>query len=796
MPFAANRSLPFCARSVICALFWLGCCLALASSVLAQNRPDVVWMRGGHSDRVSSVAYSADGQTLLSAGDGLVKVWRVADRTPVRSFTAHLFTRQLALSPDAQTVATVGVDSNANGVTFGAFKLWRVSDGAQLHSITMAPEFTTVAFSPDGQTLATGGDFADPFVKLWRASDFFPLRTLAGSGSVVSVVFSPDGLNVASAWSDRTIRLWRVSDGAPLRTITTGHSAEIQAIAYAPDGQTLVSVSGASSDNVKLWRVSDGALLRDFVGHTSSVRSVAFAPGGQTLATGGNDVIKLWRVSGGAPLSTVAASEQYVWSLAYAPDGQTLASAGERIINLRSPVDGSLIAPLTVDAGYPAVYSPDGQIVATVAFSTGRIRLWRASDGKLLHTLTTFASSIAFSPDGQTLASGGDGPNFLITLWNVADGSVVRTFPTGHTNRIRGLAFTPDGQTLATGSNDRTIKLWRVSDGGWLRTLSGHTGAAGRIAIAPDGLTLASGSHDNTAKLWRISDGALLRTFTGHIDGIEAIAFSPDGQTVATGSYDQTIKLWNVSTGLLRRTLTGGRSGPVVSLAFTPDGLTLASGQYLVNLTTPELDTPLKFWRVSDGALLLTYDQETTRLVGSIAFSPDGRRFAYARYDATTVVSRNPFGPPSATVSGIITLEDLVPTAAPQSLTLTFRPSDNSGDILKTVSVGSDGAFSVTDLPRKNYTLHIKGSKWLAKNVAMDASNGDVSNVNATLPAGDANDDNSVDVLDLDTLIQAFDSTSGDVNWNNGVADFNGDESVDVLDLDLLLRNFDRQGDP
>lgn len=150
--------------------------------------------------------------------------------------------------------------------------------------------------------------------------------------------------------------------------------------------------------------------------------------------------------------------------------------------------------------------------------------------------------------------------------------------------------------------------------------------------------------------------------------------------------------------------------------------------------------------------------------------------------------------PPMVSISGALTLEDLIYEAAPQEITFTLRPTDNSGDITRTLSVWPNGLFMLTDVPRKNYVLHIKGAKYLAKNVTVNASEGNVSNVAAFFAAADANGDNSVDVFDLDALIRAFDSTPTDSNWNPN-ADFNGDGSVDVFDLDLLIRNFDMSGD-
>jgi hypothetical protein len=146
-------------------------------------------------------------------------------------------------------------------------------------------------------------------------------------------------------------------------------------------------------------------------------------------------------------------------------------------------------------------------------------------------------------------------------------------------------------------------------------------------------------------------------------------------------------------------------------------------------------------------------------------------------------------------IAGTLTLENIVTDASPQEVTFLFHPDDNSGDILKTALIPSSGMFVLVALPPKSYTVHVKGAKWLAKNVVVDTTSGGVSCMMATLLAGDANNDNSTDVLDLDLLIQAFDSDPSSLNWNEG-ADFNCDDSVDVLDLDILIRNFDKQGDP
>ncbi|MEA5619427.1 TonB family protein [Cronbergia sp. UHCC 0137] len=209
--------------------------------------------------------------------------------------------------------------------------------------------------------------------------------------------------------------------------------------------------------------------------------------------------------------------------------------------------------------------------------------------GNLLQTLTghsDWVSSVAYSPDSQTLASG-SGDN-TIKLWNVKTGNLLQTL-TGHSKLVYSVAYSPDGQTLASGSKDKTIKLWNVKTGNLLQTLTGHSSWVYSVSYSPDGQTLASGSKDKTIKLWNVKTGNLLQTLTGHSDQVRSVAYSPDGQTLASGSKDKTIKLWNVKTGNLLQTLTG-HSELVWSVAYSPDGQTLASGSS---------DNTIKIWQVA-----------------------------------------------------------------------------------------------------------------------------------------------------------------------------------------------------
>ena len=524
----------------------------------------------------------------------------------------------IAYSPDGALLAV----ASSIGIWF-----YDATTGTEVNLLTGHKSFVTfVAFSPDGTKLASGS--WDTTIRLWDVRTGKGIHTLAGhADSVDAILFSPDGATLASKSRDKIIRLWDVHTGDPLRTLT---------------GLQL----GSRNNKVHLWDASDGETSFTLnVGlHQHWLSPIVFLQSGPIFAGGNSDdTIRTWvDVVGAVP--SLEGRRSGVKAVAFSPDGSTIAVAlsqgGERVIRFWDARTGEILRTVQDHWNWRDIYvafSPDGEVFASAGGSDSMVRLWDARTGELLgrpETFTNSLRSIAFSPDGSTLVWN---RGYVIQSWNVRHGVLQRPSIGWHFGIVNSLAFSPDGERLASGSLNDTIRVWDVRVREQKRTLPGHKGGVtSSVVYSPDGSVLASGGGDKTVRLWDVRTGERVRTLSGQLDAISSVTFSHDGELLASGSgvrggdnHDKTIWIWNARTGEHLHTLKGHTSG-VSCLAFFPGAPILASGSF-------DFDNTIRIWDARAGEHLQTLKGHTNA-VSSLAFSPDGNTLVSGSWDGTVLL--------------------------------------------------------------------------------------------------------------------------------------------------------------
>lgn len=268
-------------------------------------------------------------------------------------------------------------------------------------------------------------------------------------------------------------------------------------------------------------------------------------------------------------------------------------------------------------------FSPDGASVASGS-DDGFVKLWEPATGRELLSLRhpDWVWSVAFSPDGQRLATGG--ADKVARLWDPRTGRELLALP-GHKHSINAVTFSPDGKRLATASVDGTARIWNAESGKEWATFSGHKAPVNAVAFSPDGRLAASADTDGAAFIWDTATGKTRLTLSRQEGNIGAVAFSSDGKRITLGCRDSAVRLFNASTGNEEATLRGGR-GQVLSLAFSPDGNRIAAG-----------GMDIRLWDFNTGQEVMALRGHRGAVYG-IAFSPDGERLSSASFDRSVKV--------------------------------------------------------------------------------------------------------------------------------------------------------------
>jgi WD40 repeat protein len=437
-----------------------------------------------------------------------------------------------------------------------------------------------LAVSPEGEWLVVGGR-GEPPVAVWNlqtrakqdTGKFFPQIKIRAQDFVYAVTFLSRSSGLI-AYKNQA-HVWDQDKNQDKVLSLPGYSGRATSLAVSRQGGPVAA--SFDSGSVMVWE--QGKLLFSSRQQFPRSNCVALSPSGHRLAIARGKTVRVEEWSdrlGGRKLANagrilafdsasknlLCARGDTVWdgtraiskplpglkggmmSLASNRNGQLLADAGEDSVCVWNLETGKKVVchtgPVTALA-----FSPDGQQLATAGLDK-IIKVWETTGGQLLFNLPGHADeilSLSFSADGKRLASGCKG--WIVKVWDLENQEALLSLDQGHENWVSGVAFSRDGRWLASASTDKTIKIWDARNGKEVRTLRGHNVAVVAVVFSPNGKRLFSAGQDGTLKVWDTAGGQELLSLASQQKGITDLILSPDGQLLATGNADGSAIIWD-----------------------------------------------------------------------------------------------------------------------------------------------------------------------------------------------------------------------------------------------------------
>jgi WD40 repeat protein/serine/threonine protein kinase len=622
----------------------------------------------GHTDSVSSVAFSPDGTRIVTAGGdvfinlpGEIKVWDAQkEGKPLLELNGITSGRcTVAFSPDGTRIITgdehgtaTVVDAKTGAALLKLHQHVRDTGGSQ--EMWMARGTQSAAFSPDGtRIVTTGGTYKLGEVTVWDARTGAELLALNGhTAAVMTSAFSPDGTRLVTGSVDGTAKVWDARTGTG-RLELPGQAHGVTSLAFSPDGTRLVTASGEKT--ARVWDTRKGSVLLELKGTRGAIGSVSFSPDGTRIITAGSGGdgqpghATIWDAQTGKTVLELKGFKEAVRNAAFSRDGTRIATGGVQYgfgedgyeLKMWDARTGEVLYDLTdprqrvhkiYATGWNVAFSPDGTRFVTAGGNDAKhlgdaLFVRDVRTGKTLAELKIVAQCLAFSSDGKRIVTGNPIDN-LAKVYDAETGTQLLELK-GHQGPVLSVAFSPDGRRIVTGSSDQTVKVWDVRTGAILVELKGHTGRVQSVAFSPDGTQVATACGGDVDKpgqafLWDARTASIPLQLVGHTEYITSISFSPDRLRIATASRDRTTKVWDTRTGAVLLDLKG-HTDAIVNVSYSPDGSRIA---------TASQDGTVKLWDARTGRLL--HDLIGFKAnVQEVEFSPDGTRLIARNSDGT-----------------------------------------------------------------------------------------------------------------------------------------------------------------
>ncbi|KAH7337080.1 WD40-repeat-containing domain protein [Rhizoctonia solani] len=486
--------------------------------------------------------------------------------------------------------------------------------------------------SPDGASiaLALGSQLfiVDAFSGHVAVSPF-----IGHTHEISAVSFSPDGAYIVSGSRDFSLRMWHAQNGEVMFGPLHGHTDEITSVKYSPNGRRVVS--GSRDKTVRVWDALSGEALLALGGHTGPVLSVAFISNGTCIASGSTDkTIRTWDArSGEVLLESLNEHADSVTCIVPSPKGELVSGSGDKTICVWNAQTGELVlGPLKGHTSSVTciVFSPDGTRIVSGSYDCC-IRVWDAQTGEMifgqLQGHTSAVSWIGFSPKGTRMMSSGAWDN-TVCVWD-AQTQTARLQPQGEvTYPITSVGLSSDATRIVTGAKCGTVRVRNLQNGDTIvGPPSSHLSHVASVGISPDATLIGWGCTDSKVFVWDVQSQRTIGPFIGHHSAVCFIAFSPESTRIISSSAS-LILMHDARNGKLRLTLQQ-QCPSLRQFGISPDGTKLATGS---------VDGSIHIWDAEKGSQVLNLPRRQSKPITSIVYSSDGTQIASASEDSTICV--------------------------------------------------------------------------------------------------------------------------------------------------------------
>jgi WD40 repeat protein len=594
---------------------------------------------------------------------------------------------QVGYSPDGNTIA-IGTAVGIYLYNAKSFEQVRLIGNKRATNFTFSPDGSMIASSWCGDERNSGEGKCEDY--LWKLSDGSLLFSLEG-GSADGLSFSPDGKMIAGVTSGNIMVIWSALDGKLIRKIEEGrHDIDyIFQVIFSADSQALIYRLGLT---IYSLRISDETVIsydwktRDVFDYSNDGKYLA-----SVNASGSG--LQIWNTYG-APVhffpDNVNNSGKFTAHVKFSPDGSIIATIQDDLVTFYKIPEGTIVQQIkNFNSGKNSLFdttspdfSPDGKYLITGSLGDFTARIWRVTDGALVHTFDGFYDipwGLEFSPDGTILAAAVERGPGEVRLWNSQNGTIIQTLgeDIGSYPIRNHLGFSPDGNLIADIARLQELEVWQLPSAKLLYSVSQApgSGAIPLLSYSPDGMFIAISfvSLDSAYNpisaihLLNPSDGETVAVYSDQTKGITDLSFSQDGKLLASASQDDgTIIVRQIPDGKVLYTIRAVSQCLAFSsdgnflVAATSDGLqvrkasdgtliqTLAeynigttftfshAGNLLAVLGPSIIDnSPIEILQVPDGKLLGSMTLDSALWVEDMVFSPDDTLLAAGLHDGT-----------------------------------------------------------------------------------------------------------------------------------------------------------------